>query len=140
MIRRPPRSTRTDTLFPYTTLFRSSIVAEDAEQGAVERLIEIRIVENDVRRLAAQFHDRRLQIFPGRRHDPAAGVGAAGKGNAVGVGMADQPFADAGAEAVDEIDDAGGQAGALDHLDQPGQPERRLFRRLEDATVPARSE
>src|SRR3546814_3183680 len=25
MIRRPPRSTRTDTLFPYTTLFRSHI-------------------------------------------------------------------------------------------------------------------
>src|SRR3546814_2786936 len=25
MIRRPPRSTRTDTLFPYTTLFRSGI-------------------------------------------------------------------------------------------------------------------
>src|SRR3546814_11877900 len=27
MIRRPPRSTRTDTLFPYTTLFRSDIVS-----------------------------------------------------------------------------------------------------------------
>src|SRR3546814_10174157 len=27
MIRRPPRSTRTDTLFPYTTLFRSAISA-----------------------------------------------------------------------------------------------------------------
>src|SRR3546814_16392845 len=26
MIRRPPRSTRTDTLFPYTTLFRSSLL------------------------------------------------------------------------------------------------------------------
>src|SRR3546814_9557932 len=26
MIRRPPRSTRTDTLFPYTTLFRSLVV------------------------------------------------------------------------------------------------------------------
>src|SRR3546814_15329929 len=26
MIRRPPRSTRTDTLFPYTTLFRSQLV------------------------------------------------------------------------------------------------------------------
>src|SRR3546814_5529439 len=25
MIRRPPRSTRTDTLFPYTTLFRSAL-------------------------------------------------------------------------------------------------------------------
>src|SRR3546814_18551316 len=30
MIRRPPRSTRTDTLFPYTTLFRSAI--RDAEK------------------------------------------------------------------------------------------------------------
>src|SRR3546814_20211485 len=27
MIRRPPRSTRTDTLFPYTTLFRSAILS-----------------------------------------------------------------------------------------------------------------
>src|SRR3546814_4456324 len=34
MIRRPPRSTRTDTLFPYTTLFRSATqlaVAEDSD-------------------------------------------------------------------------------------------------------------
>src|SRR3546814_20434115 len=31
MIRRPPRSTRTDTLFPYTTLFRS------ADAGGAER-------------------------------------------------------------------------------------------------------
>src|SRR3546814_15830093 len=30
MIRRPPRSTRTDTLFPYTTLFRSNVVASAA--------------------------------------------------------------------------------------------------------------
>src|SRR3546814_2461654 len=29
MIRRPPRSTRTDTLFPYTTLFRSKAESED---------------------------------------------------------------------------------------------------------------
>src|SRR3546814_9305532 len=28
MIRRPPRSTRTDTLFPYTTLFRSGLGAD----------------------------------------------------------------------------------------------------------------
>src|SRR3546814_3378499 len=28
MIRRPPRSTRTDTLFPYTTLFRSGVDAD----------------------------------------------------------------------------------------------------------------
>src|SRR3546814_5344447 len=30
MIRRPPRSTRTDTLFPYTTLFRSQRLGHDA--------------------------------------------------------------------------------------------------------------
>src|SRR3546814_5013895 len=29
MIRRPPRSTRTDTLFPYTTLFRSTVTDSD---------------------------------------------------------------------------------------------------------------
>src|SRR3546814_11096935 len=28
MIRRPPRTTRTDTLFPYTTLFRSAVPAD----------------------------------------------------------------------------------------------------------------
>src|SRR3546814_9896160 len=40
MIRRPPRSTRTDTLFPYTTLFRSDRRGEIAERDmiATERL------------------------------------------------------------------------------------------------------
>src|SRR3546814_17659989 len=33
MIRRPPRSTRTDTLFPYTTLFRSPYDPEKGDQG-----------------------------------------------------------------------------------------------------------
>src|SRR3546814_16570441 len=32
MIRRPPRSTRTDTLFPYTTLFRSRRTARSASR------------------------------------------------------------------------------------------------------------
>src|SRR3546814_3902681 len=47
MIRRPPRSTRTDTLFPYTTLFRSE---RDAAAAAP---------------LAAGFRPRRRQL--GRR-------------------------------------------------------------------------
>src|SRR3546814_8114662 len=37
MIRRPPRSTRTDTLFPYTTLFRSPSGVVEAEDGARAR-------------------------------------------------------------------------------------------------------
>src|SRR3546814_8917718 len=34
MIRRPPRSTRTDTLLPYTTLFRSDVFADPGVAGA----------------------------------------------------------------------------------------------------------
>src|SRR3546814_4008144 len=41
MIRRPPRSTRTDTLFPYTTLFRSRRpAAEFAEQRLAAQRVE----------------------------------------------------------------------------------------------------
>src|SRR3546814_13027353 len=38
MIRRPPRSTRTDTLFPYTTLFRSGQYQHWATAGFFGRL------------------------------------------------------------------------------------------------------
>src|SRR3546814_9978822 len=35
MIRRPPRSTRTDTLFPYTTLFRSWAIGRGRSSGKI---------------------------------------------------------------------------------------------------------
>src|SRR3546814_19314739 len=59
MIRRPPRSTRTDTLFPYTTLFRSGGALDgiermdrrvDLHRRAEQRLgtdLDARAVEND---------------------------------------------------------------------------------------------
>src|SRR3546814_10779289 len=37
MIRRPPRSTRTDTLFPYTTLFRSSYCGALFRESGISR-------------------------------------------------------------------------------------------------------
>src|SRR3546814_13913755 len=40
MIRRPPRSTRTDTLFPYTTLFRSSLLEERASIPLIPHITE----------------------------------------------------------------------------------------------------
>src|SRR3546814_18612259 len=40
MIRRPPRSTRTDTLFPYTTLFRSVHEVPSAMHQDVDQLAE----------------------------------------------------------------------------------------------------
>src|SRR3546814_2615742 len=36
MIRRPPRSTRTDTLFPYTTLFRSLAKIDEVDFASVD--------------------------------------------------------------------------------------------------------
>src|SRR3546814_5431138 len=39
MIRRPPRSTRTDTLFPYTTLFRSNASSEVEFRGALAWMV-----------------------------------------------------------------------------------------------------
>src|SRR3546814_14545403 len=48
MIRRPPRSTRTDTLFPYTTLFRSLLGDVDPEEAhlgiALDPLLRQRLV------------------------------------------------------------------------------------------------
>src|SRR3546814_17361910 len=40
MIRRPPRSTRTDTLFPYTTLFRSRYCYADPVEGGKQAVAE----------------------------------------------------------------------------------------------------
>src|SRR3546814_14878401 len=52
MIRRPPRSTRTDTLFPYTTLFRSPAIF-DHDEGyradvSLESLAALRPIEGGV--------------------------------------------------------------------------------------------
>src|SRR3546814_12155103 len=41
MIRRPPRSTRTDTLFPYTTLFRSEDFVAISEEKAKKYFCDI---------------------------------------------------------------------------------------------------
>src|SRR3546814_20413932 len=57
MIRRPPRSTRTDTLFPYTTLFRSL-----PERILTLRRDEIGVVDQKDRDLALQILP--LEIVP----------------------------------------------------------------------------
>src|SRR3546814_11167665 len=51
MIRRPPRSTRTDTLFPYTTLFRSAVdhVTEKAVASTNIKLLSLGSVLTVVR-------------------------------------------------------------------------------------------
>src|SRR3546814_1171498 len=69
MIRRPPRSTRTDTLFPYTTLFRSL----DRGAGRVHRVVDAilallhldlgRAADPDHRHAAGQLRQPLLQLL-----------------------------------------------------------------------------
>src|SRR3546814_14244574 len=83
MIRRPPRSTRTDTLFPYTTLFRSAVAleqrAEDrqvAEAGNLAVLLAAVVLDQagDGEALARRQLDRGLRPPGGqRRNREAAG-------------------------------------------------------------------
>src|SRR3546814_5900464 len=58
MIRRPPGSTRTDTLFPYTTLFRSALLARKAELQATTEA-ERQVAEARIARLAGEARDLR---------------------------------------------------------------------------------
>src|SRR3546814_3427332 len=57
MIRRPPRSTRTDTLFPYTTLFRSLGTAND-----LARTLELPIDPAAAARVVVAGRTRRLDL------------------------------------------------------------------------------
>src|SRR3546814_3463765 len=63
MIRRPPRSTRTDTLFPYTTLFRSFQLHAFAPTTCATRIVRfsgISLCDNTRRLGAARFNNRAM--------------------------------------------------------------------------------
>src|SRR3546814_8027125 len=60
MIRRPPRSTRTDTLFPYTTLFRS--------HGGVDRAVVADADPPHAATRGLEKYQAVRRIWPRRRH------------------------------------------------------------------------
>src|SRR3546814_20497796 len=65
MIRRPPRSTRTATLFPYTTLFRSPyarVHRRRADEG--DRPIEVRHPRETAVKLALRGERKRVVVPP----------------------------------------------------------------------------
>src|SRR3546814_4769955 len=61
MIRRPPRSTRTDTLFPYTTLFRSPIYGEEDLRDAFRSGWHERNRNPGLKRQRSEEHTSELQ-------------------------------------------------------------------------------
>src|SRR3546814_15311336 len=100
MIRPPPRSTRTDTLFPYTTLVRSRAARQPPRHGLLGACGELadppaRHEEGDGEARPAGHHrslsdDGGGDERPSERHLPAAGGDAVGDG---GVGDRVEPLA-----------------------------------------------
>src|SRR3546814_20364666 len=83
MIRRPPRATRTDTLFPYTTLFRSGLAGGDDRHRlravVVEDLLE---VSDDLVERRVPAHGGPVD---GGRREPPRGVEDVVLGQALGA-------------------------------------------------------
>src|SRR3546814_7499504 len=64
MLRRPPRSTRTDTLFPYTTLFRSLLADDHALVGLDALAVAFLDLDVDDDGIAgAEFRQLALRLF-----------------------------------------------------------------------------
>src|SRR3546814_4975516 len=74
MIRRPPRSTRTDTLFPYTTLFRSELLADlhRAWRGDAADVVAAQVDQHQVfgplLRISEQLGFERGVLFRSEEH------------------------------------------------------------------------
>src|SRR3546814_16625136 len=96
MIRRPPRSTRTDTLFPYTTLFRSSCARRPPSS-----LLELRSFGARLAGLAGRFGE---PVYPvvGRQLDGGLGRHIDHQGAHVGSRTGD------GADAIYQVGGAVG--------------------------------
>src|SRR3546814_5702401 len=64
MLRRPPRSTRTDTLFPYTTLFRSDSVTAffSAAPGGLSEMVVVGSQFGGDERIISLTHTSRILL------------------------------------------------------------------------------
>src|SRR3546814_13636464 len=78
MSRRPPRSTRTDTLFPYATLFRSERTC-NGDGAAARRVAPVNVRDQQRRARGCALH---LAVAHDQRSD--GGAVAAGGGRALG--------------------------------------------------------
>src|SRR3546814_9779996 len=69
MIRPPPRSTRTDTLFPYTTLFRSTAKARALQVGnGFRRRVHHPFLSDDIYSNDAERRESQIEHFRSEEH------------------------------------------------------------------------
>ena len=99
-------------------------IGEGAEDRGVDRLVEVGVVEDDERRLAAEFEQHRLQVARGGLGDDAADPGRAGEVDPPDLGMGDQRLDDLGGvlrRVGDEVDGARRQARLAEGIRRSGR-------------------
>src|SRR3546814_3109425 len=109
MIRRPPRSTRTDTLFPYTTLFRSEVLPEGVPLAEVAGGAHAEVLAHRRPHPVGGDGVARVELTPvgDVEHDPVALLAGAGDG---------VPFDYLGAGGAGDVEEGGIELGATgDH-------------------------
>ena len=99
--------------------------------------VQVGVGEDDVRALAAQLERDALQRVGRGLLDDLGRVDVPGEGDLVDVGMRDQGRAGGLAEAVDDVDDAGREAGFEGQLGDAQGGQRRLLGRLHHDRVAA---
>ena len=109
-----------------------ALVEKDAEQRALDRDLEIRIGEKDIRRFAAEFQRDFLQRAGRAAHDHFADFDAAGERDFVDVGVCDETRAGCFTRSGDDVDDAGRQAGFFETRRQCQRSQRRLLGRFQN--------
>ncbi len=109
---------------------------EDREQRRVERAIEIGVVENEHRRLAAELH--RILLEARAFHDPLAGDRAAGKRHRAHVRMPHERIAGRRAVTLHDVQHAGRDAGFECEPAELVGRQRRQLRHLQHGRVAER--
>src|SRR3546814_8862434 len=114
MIRRPPRSTLTDTLLPYTTLFRSHL--QVVEHGAEERPVARHLRENFAAVGLGAVPQRVADAVPRRQAGAVLRPGEHPRDRAqpADAGVAPARGARTDVQALDHVDRRGGAEGGVD--------------------------
>ena len=109
--------------------------AERRPDDPVDGQVEVGVVEDDDRVLAAELEVDPLEVLRAVLHDGDARVTRARERDHRHVGMANQAIADGAAAAVHDVDDALGDSGLVQQLDESLPQRGRIGRRLEDDRV-----
>lgn len=99
-------------------------VEEDAAGRGLRSRLDVRIIEDDVGRLATELKRHPFEVAGRALHDAAADAGRAGERNLVDIGMIDQRLADRAPGTGHDVENAGRQTGFEREIADPKRRQR----------------